>query len=193
MKRGNPDALYGETLPRMLSNQRMFSIQAYEPSDWVGRLQVLEPVFRAGATYPMSPDSAETEAHAHWIEHSQATFFAVHEADATIIGTYYLNPNSSALGARVCKAGCMAGCMAAEAAWRQGGATAIGRHSLQTAAQMGFRAMQFNLVVSTNEASVRWWRKLGFEVMGALPEAFKHACLGYVDALVMYNMLEPQD
>ena len=49
--------------------------------------------------------------------------------------------------------------------------------------------MQFNLVVSTNEAAVHLWRKLGFEQVGVLPRAFDHARLGLVDALVMYRWL----
>jgi ribosomal protein S18 acetylase RimI-like enzyme len=54
---------------------------------------------------------------------------------------------------------------------------------------MGFRAMQFNLVVSTNERAVRLWQRLGFTVVGMLPKAFHHMKLGYVDALVMYKEL----
>ena len=170
----------------MLSNQPTITIRAYEPSDWAGTWLILEPVFRAGETFPMSPDITEADAHTHWIEHPQATFVALIEPESRIIGTYYLKPNSAALGAHVCNAGYIV----SEAARRQGVAEAMGRHSLKTGSFMGFRAMQFNLVVSTNEASVRLWKKLGFHVVGTLPEAFKHAHLGYVDALVMYKMLE---
>ena len=54
---------------------------------------------------------------------------------------------------------------------------------------MGFLAMQFNLVVSTNERAIRLWEKLGFHVVGTLPRAFRHQRLGFVDALVMYKEL----
>ena len=54
---------------------------------------------------------------------------------------------------------------------------------------MGFRAMQFNFVVSTNEPAVRLWTKLGFAIVGTLPGAFRHARLGFVDAYVMYRAL----
>jgi ribosomal protein S18 acetylase RimI-like enzyme len=62
-------------------------------------------------------------------------------------------------------------------------------HSQGEAISMGFRAMQFNLVVSTNERAVRLWRKLGFSVVGTLPRAFRHLRLGYVDAIVMFKEL----
>jgi ribosomal protein S18 acetylase RimI-like enzyme len=62
-------------------------------------------------------------------------------------------------------------------------------HSLDVARQRGFRAMQFNFVVSTNERAVRLWEALGFAAVGRLPEAFLHPAHGYIDALVMYRAL----
>jgi ribosomal protein S18 acetylase RimI-like enzyme len=63
-------------------------------------------------------------------------------------------------------------------------------HSLERAKERGFRAMQFNFVVSTNERAVKLWVDLGFEIVGRLPLAFEHPTLGFVDALVMYRSLE---
>ena len=64
---------------------------------------------------------------------------------------------------------------------------ALGTHSLERARALGFRAMQFNFVVSTNDSAVKLWRSLGFEVVGTLPGAFLHRQRGYVDALVMFR------
>jgi len=55
------------------------------------------------------------------------------------------------------------------------------RHSLAQAKALGFRAMQFNFVVSTNESAVRLWQDFGFTVVGRLPRAFHHPERGYVD------------
>lgn len=63
------------------------------------------------------------------------------------------------------------------------------RHSLTHARERGYRAMQFNFVVSTNERAVRLWQSLGFEIVGRLPGAFRHPEHGYVDVLVMYQLL----
>jgi ribosomal protein S18 acetylase RimI-like enzyme len=62
-------------------------------------------------------------------------------------------------------------------------------HSLIHAQSSGYRAMQFNFVVSSNERAVRLWQSLGFEIVGRLPGAFRHPAQGYVDALVMYRSL----
>jgi ribosomal protein S18 acetylase RimI-like enzyme len=57
------------------------------------------------------------------------------------------------------------------------------------AAGRGFKAMQFNFVVSTNTRAVALWKRLGFEIVGRLPGAYEHPTLGFVDALVMYRTL----
>jgi ribosomal protein S18 acetylase RimI-like enzyme len=62
-------------------------------------------------------------------------------------------------------------------------------HSIAEARRFGYRAMQYNLVVATNEGAIRLWEKLGFTITGRLPEAFQHAQLGFVDAVVMYRTL----
>ena len=62
-------------------------------------------------------------------------------------------------------------------------------HSLDRARSRGFRAMQFNFVLSTNQIALHLWRRHGFEIVGTLPEVFLHPALGYVDAFVMYREL----
>jgi ribosomal protein S18 acetylase RimI-like enzyme len=82
-----------------------------------------------------------------------------------------------------------AGYVVAEQARRRGIGSRLCQHSLQAARRLGFRAMQFNLVVSTNSAGIRCWQHNGFQVIGTLPGAFRHRQLGYVDALVMFRGL----
>lgn len=162
----------------------MFTIRPFESDDWPALWQVLEPVFRAGETYPYAMDITEGETCHAWIDHPTATYVAANEADE-IVGTYYLRPNQPPLGAHVANAGYVV----AEEARGQGVATAMCRHSLEIARAMGFKAMQFNLVVTTNEVAVGLYQKQGFTVVGTLPQAFKHPTQGYVDAQVMYKLL----
>ena len=145
---------------------------------------LLEPVFRAGETFPHDPAISEAEAQLAWVERSQAVMVAV-DTSGALVGTYYLKPNSLALGAHVANAGYVV----AEQARRQGIGSRLCQHSLQAARRLGFRAMQFNLVVSTNSAGLHCWQRNGFQVVGRLPGAFRHRQLGYVDALVMVQGL----
>jgi len=159
-------------------------VRPFEPSDWPGVWGVLEPVFRAGETFPHDPAISEADARASWVAQSQVVMVAV-EDEGTVVGSYYLRPNSLCLGAHVANAGYGV----AEQHRRCGIGSQLCRHSLQTARALGFRALQFNLVVSTNTAGIRCWQKNGFELIGTLPGAFRHRQLGYVDALVMFQDL----
>lgn len=144
---------------------------------------VLEPVLRAGETYTLPCDITREEALAYWFAPAHRVFVA--EEDGAIIGTYFLRSNQQGGGSHV--ANC--GYMTAQHATGRGIARAMCLHSLDVARQSGFRAMQFNFVVSTNERAVRLWTSLGFDTAGRLPGAFLHPALGYVDALVMYRFL----
>ncbi len=162
----------------------MPSIRPYQPSDWPILWSFLQPTFAAGETYSFSPQSTEAEIHKVWIEMPAATFVVCSD-DGRVAGSYYIKPNQPGLGAHVCNCGYVV----APEAQGQGLASALCEHSQATAVAMGFRAMQFNFVVATNERAVRLWTKLGFAVVGVLPGAFRHSRLGYVDALVMFKTL----
>ena len=65
----------------------------------------------------------------------------------------------------------------------------MGEFSLEEAKQLGYKAMQFNLVVKTNTTAVALWKKIGFDIIAEIPEAFQHKDLGYVNAYIMYRKL----
>jgi len=159
-------------------------IQPFRPEHWPAVWRVLEPVFRTGETYAFAPDIAEAQARHAWVELPEAAFVALDDG-GQVLGTYYLKPNQPALGAHVCNCGYVV----AGPARGRGIASAMCEHSQAEARARGFRAMQYNLVVATNQGAIRLWKKHGFAVIGVLPGAFRHARLGYVDALVMYKSL----
>lgn len=144
---------------------------------------ILEPVIRRGETYTLPRDMTRQQALEFWFAPGNETF--VWEADGDVLGTYFLRANQRGGGSHV--ANC--GYVTADAAQGRGIARAMCLHSLERAKERGFRAMQFNFVVSTNTRAVELWKKLGFEIVGRLPGAFQHPELGYVDALIMYCTL----
>jgi ribosomal protein S18 acetylase RimI-like enzyme len=149
--------------------------------DWVWA--ILEPTIRAAETYTLPADMARDEAIAYWFAPQHEVFVAID--DTQVLGTYFLQPNQQ--GGRSHVANC--GYITAACARGRGVARAMCAHSLDRARERGFRAMQFNFVVSTNESAVHLWRSFGFEVVGRLPGAFQHPNQGFVDALVMYRSL----
>ena len=144
---------------------------------------IIIPTIREGTTYSLDPGIPEADALAYWMGADKETFVA--EANGAIVGTYYLRANQAGGGRHV--ANC--GYMTSPAAAGRGVARQMCEHSINHARSQGYRAMQFNFVVSTNDRAVRLWQGMGFEIVGRLPEAFKHPTIGYVDALVMYRRL----
>jgi ribosomal protein S18 acetylase RimI-like enzyme len=156
-------------------------IRPASPADADAIWTILEPVIRAGETYALDWDSSREAALAFWL--ANEAFVA--EADGAVVGTYYLRRNQAGGGGHVCNCGYMVG---TEASGR-GVARAMCEHSLAQARERGYRGMQFNFVVSTNERAVRLWQAMGFEIIGRVPGGFAHPRLGDVDALIMYQAL----
>lgn len=144
---------------------------------------IILPPIRAGETYALDRDMSEEDALAYWLEGEKETFVA--EDEGAIVGTYYIRPNQAGGGAHIANCGYMTGA----AARGRGVARRMCLHSLDHAKARGYRGMQFNFVVSTNEGAVRLWQALGFQTVGRLPLAFNHPRLGFVDALVMFKPL----
>lgn len=163
----------------------MLTIRGYEERDWPGVWNIIAPEIRGGKTYAIPTDITETDAHNLWIETPEAAFVA-EDAHHKILGTYFIKPNYPGPGSHVCNCGYI---VAAHARGR-GVAAQMCDHSQQEAVARGYHAMQYNLVVSTNEGAIRLWKKHGFEIAGRLPEAFRDPEYGFVDAFIMYKLLD---
>ena len=164
----------------------MPDIREYQPSDWPELWPVLHATIVSSDTYAFPPESTAEEIHRAWVEVPARCFVAC-GTDGEVLASYFIKPNQPGLGAHVCNCGYVV----AHKARGQGIAALMCEHSQAVAVAMGFRAMQFNFVVSSNTQAIRLWEKLGFSVVGRLPGAFNHQQLGYVDALVMFKQLVP--
>lgn len=159
-------------------------IRVATASDFDAIWPIFHDIAAAGETYAYPTDISQKEARQLWMELPRVTFLA--EEGDRILGTYYIKTNYAGPGSHVCNCGYMV----APEARGKGLATAMCQHSQQKAVELGYKAMQFNLVASTNKTAVKLWTKLGFETVGHLPKAFCHPTKGYVDALVMYKWLQ---
>jgi L-amino acid N-acyltransferase YncA len=167
---------------------------------------IFHEVVAPGDTYALDPNISREDALAYWFASGTHTYVAeinresVGEADSfpgtatpsptvdlnhVTAGTYILRPNHSGGGSHVANAGFM---VSASARGR-GLGRAMAEHCLSEARRLGFRAMQFNYVVSTNTAAICLWQDLGFEIVGTLASAFHHPNEGYVDVYIMFRPL----
>jgi L-amino acid N-acyltransferase YncA len=144
---------------------------------------IFHNVVAAGDTYALDPRMSREDALAYWFAAGTHTYVA--EADGRITGTYILRPNQSGGGSHVANAAFMV----SASARGQGIGRAMADHCLDEARRLGFHAMQFNFVISTNTPAIRLWQELGFNIVGTLPGAFHHPEKGNVDVYVMYRSL----
>jgi len=159
------------------------TIRRDTPADADAQWDILRTVLAAGDTYawPLAPTREGALALLH--PPGGETFVA--ERDGVVVGTYYLKANAQGPGDHV--ANC--GYMVASAGRGQGVGDAMCRHSLDRARALGFRAMQFNAVVSTNTGAIRVWQRCGFAIVGTVPAAFRHPRHGDVAIHVMHRTL----
>jgi L-amino acid N-acyltransferase YncA len=144
---------------------------------------IFQEIVAAGDTYAFDPRMSRDEALAYWFRAGTRTY--VVENDGRVVGNYILRANQRGPGSHVGNAAFMV----APDARGMGVGRKMGEHCLSEARRIGFRAMQFNFVVSTNASAIRLWQRLGFKIVGILPGAFRHPRAGYVDVYVMFRSL----
>lgn len=173
----------GASPERQKASRELISIRQAEPEDDSAIWAILEPMIRAGETYDLPRSFSREEALAYW--HAAGNMVFVAEEDGVIVGTYILRANRQGGGCHVSNCGYVT----APFATGRGVASAMCGDSIMRAKAAGFRAMQFNFVISTNERAVNLWKRHEFEIVGTLPKSFLHPTFGYVDVFVMFRPL----
>jgi len=142
--------------------------------------RIFSAILVEGTTYAPDERTAEADFLRDFFGRGGEQWLA--ESDGRVVGAYTLRPNQPGRGSHIATAS-----YGVEAVGRGlGVGRALGKHSIERARAAGYRAIQFNFVVSTNTAAVRLWKELGFEVLATLPGAYQHRQLGPVDAYLMW-------
>ncbi len=161
----------------------MINIRKALEADFDAIWHIFHHIVQQGNTYTYDPETTREQARSIWMSDDVATYVACLEEQ--VVGTYILKPNQPCLGSHVANAGYMV----KDGAAGKGIGKAMCEHSLEEARRAGFLAMQFNMVVSTNESAVVLWQKMGFSIVGTIPKAFRHREFGLVDAFIMHRFL----
>lgn len=161
------------------------AIREANQADWPAIWPFFRDIVAAGETYAYDPAIGSEQAKAMWLLAPPGHSVVAVDPAGTVLGTAKMNPNQMGPGRHVASASFMV----APAQAGQGVGRALGRYALDWARAAGYRAMQFNAVVQTNTRAVTLWRSLGFQIVGTVPEAFRHPTQGYVGLHVMYRLL----
>lgn len=156
-------------------------IREATPEDWQQIWPIFRDVVAAGDSYAFDPGITFDDARDLWMERPPgATVVAVE--DGVVLATAKMGPNRPGRGAHIGTASFMVG----PEARGKGVGRKLGEHVVTWHRERGYRGIQFNAVVETNLAAVRLWEGLGFEIVGTVPGAFRHAEHGDVGLHVMY-------
>jgi ribosomal protein S18 acetylase RimI-like enzyme len=161
----------------------VLNIRSYQTSDFKQVLNILKEVVSGGDTYSLSPHTTDEELEAFWF--SKGNHVYVCEEDNNVMGTFFIRNNQPGLGSHIANAGFM---VSKNYSGRGVGRT-MGGFAIEEAKQLGYDAMQFNYVVKSNTYAVELWKKLGFQVMAEIPDAFRHITLGLTPVYIMYRKL----
>ena len=162
----------------------MIHIRKAEEKDYTEIWEIIKPVIEKGDTYTFYPTSTKEQMLAYWCGSDKHCYVAL--VENKVMGTFIMKDNQPGLGSHVANASYM---VSPQSSGKGIGRT-MGEFSLQEAKKLGYRAMQFNMVVKTNNTAVELWKKIGFKIIGEIPEAFNHNKFGYTNAYIMYKNLE---
>lgn len=158
-------------------------IRSAKKNDEDSLWSVIEPIIRAGGTYVFSPQSSREKIMSYWLNEDKKTYIALIEGKA--VGTFYIKANQPDLGDHICNAGFMVD----PEQKGKGIGRRLGQFAISEAKALGYQAMQFNFVISSNHSAVSLWKSLGFQVIGEIPQAYRHPSHGLVSALIFFKKL----
>ena len=137
----------------------MLGIRAATEADHDAIWDIFHAIVAAGDTYAFELEMSRQEGLAYWFRADTRTYVA--ENDGRVVGTYILKPNQAAAGSHVANAAFM---------------VAPDTRGVRVGRKMGEHCLC--------EA-----RRLGFNIVGTLPGAFRHPEKGYVDVYIMFRSL----
>jgi ribosomal protein S18 acetylase RimI-like enzyme len=161
----------------------MIEIRKAKPEDRKQIWHILQAVIQRGDSFVYPAEWSEQTMTDYWCASDKHTYVAL--VNGELAGTFFMKDNQPGRGAHIANAGYMV----SDKHTGMGIGHAMGEFSLKEAKRLGYKAMQFNIVVKSNTHAVKLWKKLGFNIIGEIPEAFDHPQLGLTNAYVMYQKL----
>jgi GNAT superfamily N-acetyltransferase len=156
-------------------------IRPAREADWPLIYPFFSAIVAEGRSYAYPDRLSMAEARPLWMEEPPGrTVVAVD--GSTVLGSAKMGPNRPGRGAHIATGSFMVD----PGQQTRGVGRALGEHVVSWAREAGYRGIQFNAVVETNEAAVRLWQALGFRILTTVPGAFDDAEHGYVGLHVMF-------
>lgn len=154
-------------------------------ADFPALFALFQHILQEGLTYSYLPEEMTQERSRRYWMTAEGTHCVIAEIDGQFAGCFALRPNRTGHGDHVANASFI---VHPDHRGR-GVGRALGKQALVLAKSLGYRAIQYNFVVSVNDIAVKLWQSLGYSIIGTLPEGFRHPTLGLVDVYIMHRYL----
>lgn len=172
-----------EEVHRQLSQQG-YKLEPYQAQDEKELYAIFQEVVETGSQFPYESSSQEEFQKQFFSPGSHV--YVCRSSQGSLIGGFYLKANYSGRSKHIANAAYMIasthrGC---------GIGTLLIKASLRLAQNMGFLAMQFNMVLSQNSGAIKLYEKLGFAIIGTIPQAIRNRDGSFQDGHTMYRRID---
>ena len=161
----------------------MLVIRKIIPEDFDSIWIILKEVISKGDSFTFDPDTPKESMMNYWLGKDKHVYVSIDNEN--IVGSFIIKDNQPGLGSHIANAAYIV----SERASGKGVGKTMGAFSIQEAKRLGYKAMQFNIVVKSNTRAVNLWQSLGFNIIGEIPDAFNHKENGLTNAYIMYRKL----
>lgn len=164
--------------------QKGYTLDPFAGKDEENLYEIFREVVDSGSQFPYECNSFE-EFHRQFFT-PQGQVYVCHSLDGEVVGGFYLKANFSGRSNHIANAAYMM-----RSTYRgKGVGSLLVKASLHLAKDLGLQAMQFNMVLSQNALAVKLYEKLGFNIVGIIPQAVRNPDGSYQDGYVMHRKLD---
>ena len=159
-------------------------LELYRAEDREALYEIFREVVDSGSKFPYEA-STDQEFERRFFEPGSKIYIC-RSAEKKVIGGFYLKPNFPGRACHIANAAYMI----SRESRGMGLGMLLGEASLLLAKESGFSAMQYNMVLSQNLPAVNLYKKLGFSIIGTIPNAIRNPNGSYQSGYVMYRALD---
>jgi L-amino acid N-acyltransferase YncA len=157
-----------------------YTLDSYDLKDKEALYEIFQEVVDSGQ-FPYESSSRD-EFERQFVSRKEH-LYVCHSLDGDVIGGFYIKPNFLGISNQIANA-CF---MVRDTHRGRGLGSLLAKASLHLAKDLGFTAMQFNMV--TNTLNVKLYEKIGFKVHGIVPQAVPDRSGNYQDSFIMHRFL----
>lgn len=174
-----------ESLPEISKRlqESGYVLEPFAQKDEDGLYEIFQDVVNSGTQFPYECSSTQ-EFHRQFFNPQGQVFVCRSQTDE-VIGGFYMKSNFCGRSNHIANAAYMM----RDTYRGKGIGSLLVKASLHLAKDLGFNAMQFNMVLSQNTTAIKLYQKIGFKIIGTIPQGVRNPDGSYQDGYIMHRNL----